>query len=85
MGDGSSRDYGLTICTDCFTLYDIVRLMNVLVIRYGLNCSLHTKKREVGVYYRINIKSGSMPLLRSIVSPHMHPSMMYKLGVCKDS
>lgn len=80
MGDGSARDYGLNICTDCFSILDIVRLMNVLIVRYGLNCTLQKKKRKVNVQYRIYISSSSMPLLKSIVSPYMHPSMMYKLG-----
>jgi hypothetical protein len=77
MGDGSARDYGLTICTDCFVISDVVRLMNVLIIRYGLNCTLQKRKEN---QYRIYILSSSMPLLRSIVSPYMHSSMMYKLG-----
>jgi LAGLIDADG DNA endonuclease family len=77
MGDGSTRDYGLNICTDCFTITDVVRLMNVLIIRYGLNCTLQRKRDN---QYRIYITSGSMPLLRSIVSPYMHSSMMYKIN-----
>jgi hypothetical protein len=77
MGDGSARDYGLTLCTDCFVLSDVVRLMNVLIIRYGLNCTLQKRKDN---QYRIYIASSSMPLLRSIVTPYIHSSMMYKLG-----
>lgn len=78
MGDGSARDYGLTLCTDCYTLCDVIKLMNVLIIRYGLICTLQ-KKREG--QYRIYISSKSMPLLRSITTPHMHPSMLYKLNI----
>lgn len=80
MGDGPARDYGLTLCTDCYTLCDVIKLMNVLIIRYDLICTLQ-KKREN--QYRIYISSKSMPLLRSIVTPHMHSSMLYKLGVKK--
>ena len=78
MGDGSAREYGLTLCTDCYTLSDVIRLINVLILRYGLDCTLQEKRDN---QYRIYIKSKSMPLLRSIVSPFMHSSMMYKLGV----
>jgi hypothetical protein len=36
--DGSGNAYrGLTLCTDNFTIPDIVRLMNVLLIRYGIH------------------------------------------------
>src|SRR6266705_62591 len=38
MGDGVARPYGLQLCTDSYTLADIVRMMNVLTIRYGLSC-----------------------------------------------
>jgi hypothetical protein len=82
MGDGSRRDYGLTLCTDCYTLYDVIRLMNVLIIRYGINSTLQKKRDN---QYRIHIRSSSMPLLRSIVTPYMHSSMLYKLGVRKDN
>lgn len=80
MGDGSAREYGLTLCTDCYTLCDVIKLMNVLIIRYGLICTLQ-KKREN--QYRIYISSKSMALLRPIVTPYMHSSMMYKLGLTK--
>jgi hypothetical protein len=63
---------GLIICTDSYTLPDILRLMNVLIIRYELECSLryHTPTQP-----RIYIRQRSMPLLRSIVIPYFHPSM----------
>lgn len=77
MGDGGVRPYGLIICTDSFTVPDIVRLINILIIRYNLDCTLREEKQ----YNRIYIRSRSMPLLRTIVIPYMHPSMLYKLGL----
>lgn len=35
MGDGSTQRHGLILCTDSYTLSEIIRLMNVLMIRYG--------------------------------------------------
>jgi hypothetical protein len=77
MGDGVARPYGLQLCTDSYYLIDTVRLMNVLIIRYGLSCTLH-KKREG--QFRIYISSKSMPRLKEIVGPYMHESMSYKLS-----
>lgn len=77
MGDGVARPYGLQLCTDSFSLVGVVRLMNVLIVRYGLDCTLH-KKREN--QYRIYIASKSMPRLREIIYPYMHESMYYKLS-----
>jgi len=80
MGDGSAKQYSLKICTDSYTVPDIIRLMNVLIIRYELDCTLrfHTPTQP-----RIHIKQNSMPKLRAIVGPNMSKSMMYKLGEAK--
>jgi hypothetical protein len=31
---------GVVICTDSFTIQDVVSLANVLIIRYGLSCNI---------------------------------------------
>lgn len=78
MGDGAvMRGKGLIICTDSFNTKDVILLMNVLIIKYGLSCTLH-KNREI---YRIYISKSSMGLLVSIVKPHMVSSMLYKIGL----
>jgi hypothetical protein len=81
MCDGSVHPSGLVLCTDSFSVPDVVRLMNVLRIRYGLSPSIHWKKATKGdsVSARIYIPAGDMSTLRSIVLPHMHPSMYYKI------
>jgi len=82
MGDGEAKPHGLTICTNNFSIQDVVRLMNVLILRYGLECTLHLKRRQnQKIEYMIYIRQGSMPLLRSIATPYFHPSMYYKLGL----
>jgi hypothetical protein len=64
MGDGKLKKYGgLTLCTDCYSVQD-VKLLNVLVIRYGLVCSLHQHNEG---QYRIYIHKKSLRLLDSIV------------------
>ena len=77
MKDGVALAYGLTICTDSFTIIEVVKLMNVLLIRYDLDSLLryHTSSQP-----RIYIRSGSMSKLREIVEPYMAPSMMYKIN-----
>jgi len=76
MGDGSAWAYTLIICTDSYTIPDAVRLMNVLIVRYELDCSLRFYRPNQP---RIHIKQKSMPKLRAIVIPFMCESMMYKL------
>lgn len=76
MGDGSVERHGLIICTDSYSIQDVVLLMNVLVIRYRLECTLREHRKN---QYRIYIRQNSMPSLLNIVSPFMHSSMLYKL------
>ena len=80
MGDGNLNRHGLTISSESFSVNDTVRLLNVLMVKYRLNCSI--RKHSIG--YNIYIKEKSMPLLRTIVLPHMHSSMLYKLRINPD-
>lgn len=81
MGDGVAKESGLLICTDSFSIEDTVRLINVFIIKYRLNCNLSFSgaKREKG-QYRIYIQQNSMADLYDFVSPHMHLDMLYKLN-----
>jgi hypothetical protein len=76
MGDGSAEKSGLKICTDSYSIKDIVRLINVLIIKYRLECTIREHKKN---QYRIYIKQRSMPLLREIVNPYFESSMLYKI------
>lgn len=75
MSDGVSNQYGLTICTDCFTVQEVVTLINILIIRYNLNCSIHYLRGNPRLY----IKASSMENLRQLVLPRMIPFSQYKL------
>ena len=68
----------MILCTDCYCVQDVVRLMNVLMIRYRLVCTLryHTSTQP-----RIYISEGSMLLLRTVVRSHMCSSMLYKIKI----
>jgi len=46
MGDGSVERHGLIICTDSYSIEDVIRLMNVLIIRYRLECTLRVRKKK---------------------------------------
>lgn len=80
-GDGVKNRHGLTISTESFSVNDTVKLLNVLMIRYSLDCSI--RKHSTG--YIIYIKEKSMPLLRTLILPYMHSSMLYKLRVYPDA
>jgi hypothetical protein len=80
MGDGSYQPGdSLVLCTNSFSLQDVILLMNVLMVKYGLECSLnHYHSRNNQNLYRIRIPKKSMDTLRNVVFPYMEPSMYYK-------
>jgi hypothetical protein len=80
MGDGSVERHGLKICTNSYSIEDVVRLMNVLIIRYRLKCTLRLNRRNNKIEYMIYISQSSMSTLRTIVSPYFHSSMLYKIS-----
>jgi hypothetical protein len=80
MGDGSVQRHGLIICTNSYSIEDVVRLMNVLIIRYELKCNLRLKKQNHKIEYMIYINQSSISTLRTIVTPYFHYSMLYKIS-----
>lgn len=79
QGDGAYHpDGGLYLCTDNYSVQDVVRLMSVLIHRYGLDCSL--SKHRSG-QYRIYVKKNSVVNLQNLVQQHMDSSMLYKINL----
>jgi len=78
LGDGSLRPHGLIICTDSYSVQQVIIFMNVLVIKYRLECTL---RFPTPTSPRIYIKELSMPVLIKIVSLYFPPSMYYKLRI----
>jgi len=77
MGDGYFSSKSIGICTDSFSLVDVIRIMNVLIVRYELKCTLHKSNQN----YRIYISINSFSKVIEIVKPYLIPTMYYKLGI----
>ena len=80
MGEGVPRNhppYGIIICIDSYSTSDVVRFISVLIIRYKLDCILrfHMPTNHTRIY----VRECSMPILRTIIRPHMHSSITYKI------
>ena len=60
-----------------YSVQDLNKLINALRTRYGLNCCLYHKKGRSSVV----ISKDSLELLRTIVRPYMHTSMLHKIGI----
>lgn len=75
IGDGFSRNGGVGLATDSYSISDCVLLLNVLIIKYDLDVILYMHMGKP----RLLIKKSSMGKLRSLVLDHMPSSMHYKL------
>lgn len=77
--DGGWAKPGVRIAANCFSLDEVKLLVKILKDKFDLDCTIQTLKASGN--YSIYIKSSSIPTLREILLPHMHPSMKYKLGL----
>jgi hypothetical protein len=73
----SKKKLNITSCTDSYSIQDVVRIINVLIIRNDLKCTLHKSNEN----YRIYISRNSVHKVVRIVKPHLIPSMYYKIGI----
>lgn len=79
MDDGGYAKPGVRISTNNFKLEEVELLVKILKNKFDLDITIqHLKPINK---YSIYIKGGSIPTLRNIVLPHLHPSMYYKLGL----
>jgi hypothetical protein len=75
MCDGGKHNNGFTFNTQSFTLQQAVLLLNILHIKYGLDCRIYFDRGLP----QIHVKPNSMNTFRALVYPYFHSSMLYKL------
>jgi hypothetical protein len=82
--DGYFADGSVKICTDNFTKDEVLRLIVVLHVKYGIKASINQRTNPGGaVKWRIRISRLSMGKLISLVRPYFISEMLYKLGLNK--
>lgn len=78
MGDGAILNKGLVLCTDSYSIQEVVKLINVLKIRYDINCTIQGYKNNRA---RIYIKQESLPKLQTLIKPYILSPMLYKISL----
>lgn len=76
MCDGTFTGWGLLICTDSFTIKDVILLMNVLLIKYDINTTLH----KCNNLPRIYIGKKELKKLKTIINEYVISFFVYKLN-----
>lgn len=87
MDDGGwvSGSKSVRIASNNFTLQEVELLRDIFKSKFDLDCTVQLLSKKGGNTpkdkYSLYIKVASMPKLRKLVLPYMHPSMLYKLGL----
>ena len=68
------RDGGILINLHNFTVKELILLLNVLKIKFNLDCILHKSKNQYGLY----IKLESVKILYPNIKQYIIESMRYK-------
>jgi len=79
MDDGTLiQNAGFKFCTDSYTIEDVKFLSYLLNTKFDLKTCLHTNGKEG--QYRIYVPKSKLNELFTLISPHIHQSMKYKIN-----
>ena len=76
MGDGTFNS-GLRLQTECFTVKELVFVINILMIKFDLSCTLHKQRKYLIIY----IKSKSLKNNLHYLLTYFTKSMVYKIKI----
>jgi len=76
MGDGAKRNKGIIICTDNFTLEEVVLLINILIIKFEINPSIHKERKN----FRIYINNKDLMKIKPHILPFFVDQFLYKIN-----
>jgi heme/copper-type cytochrome/quinol oxidase subunit 1 len=75
MCDGTRKNNALILQTDSYTIQEVVFIINILIIKFNLNCTIHYQRNNPVIY----IKTRSINKIRDKIKPYMCESMLYKI------
>jgi hypothetical protein len=75
QGDGARRNKGIVLCTDCFTIKEIVLLMNILNIKFNINSTIHYDNNKA----RIFINKKELNKIKPYIKPFFVKTFLYKI------
>lgn len=69
----NTKKSDLALCTDSFTLNEVILLINILIIKFNLNCTIQWNNKANGVKYpRIYIRANSIVKLQTSISKFLY-------------
>jgi len=87
MGDGSKMGKGIILCTDSFSIVEVVLLMNILLIKYDVSSTIHYvtfvslrgEKINNIKAPRIYINGKNLDKIRLYIKPYILNCFLYKI------
>ena len=76
MGDGAKRNKGVILCTDNFSLKEIILLINILKIKFDIDCTIHNDNNK----HRIFINKKSLNKIYVNIKPYFDNNFLYKIN-----
>ena len=76
MGDGSKRAKGLVLCTDNFSLQEVVLLVNILILKFDINPTIQKEKNK----FRIYINGKNLMKIKPFILPYFVDHFLYKIN-----
>lgn len=75
MGDGAKHNKGIILCTDGFTIIEVILLMNIIRIKFDINPTMYQTKNRP----RIHIFKRDLLKIRPLISPYFVEHFLYKI------
>ena len=76
MGDGAIKNKGITLCTDNFTLQEVVMLINIFIIKFNISPTIHKEKGK----FRIYINNKDLIKIKPFIKPYFVSHFLYKIN-----
>jgi LAGLIDADG DNA endonuclease family len=75
QGDGAKRNNGIILCTDCFSIKEVVLLMNILLIKFNIKSTIHFDNKRP----RIFINKVEINKFKPQIKPYFVKRFLYKI------
>ena len=76
QGDGAKRNDGITLCTDNFTLQEVVLLLNILIIKFDISPTIHKEKNN----FRLYINNKDLIKIKPFIESYFVDHFLYKIN-----
>jgi hypothetical protein len=76
MGDGSKRKKGIILCTDSFSIKEVILLNHILIIKFNLQSTIQKEKN----FYRIYINEKDLNKIKPYIFPYFVDHFLYKIS-----